>query len=109
MRFLETLCKYIMADIDGRVATLEQKHKECELQHENHNRRHDDAAKNNQRQTEILTEIQKLLASFEPTIKRSAGNYTTFDTLLRWAGGGTVIIGLLSAMLALGLAIKGML
>lgn len=109
MRFLKLISDYIMTDLTSRVTTLEVKHKECEIQHQNHNRRHDDHAKSNEKQTQILEDIQKLLASFEPTIKRSASNYTTFDTLLRWAGGGTVIIGLLSAMLALGMAIKGIL
>ena len=105
MRFLELIFSDIVQDVEDL-----KRHKDhCDQQHQNHNRRHDDAAKNHEAQTKVLERIADRLDGFEKTVTRTANNYTTFDTLLRWAGGGTVIIGLIAASIALAATIKGML
>ena len=98
-----------MKPIVEKVHALEQRQDECDAQHLSHNRRHDNVANNQILQTALLQRIAERIDSFEPTIKRSANNYTTFDTILRWAGGGTVMLGLISAMAAAILAIRGLL
>ena len=106
MWFPKILTEDDMNQIKEKVHALEQRQDACDVQHLSHNRRHDYAAKNQLLQTELLKRIAERIDSFEPTIKRSANNYTTFDTILRWAGGGTVILGLISALAAAIYSIK---
>lgn len=103
------LGKLICCDVMKDVEDLKRHKDHCDQQHLNHNRRHDDAAKNHEAQTKILERIADRLDGFEKTVTRTANNYTTVDTLLRWAGGGTVVIGLIAASIALAATIKGML
>lgn len=103
------LGKLICSDVMKDVEDLKRHKAYCDQQHLNHNRRHDDAAKNHEAQTKVLERIADRLDGFDKTVTRTANNYTTVDTLLRWAGGGTVIIGLIAASIALAATIKGML
>jgi len=106
MWFPKFITEKTMKPIEDRLERIESRQRECDLKHENHTRRHDDAAKNNAAQTKLLERIVEKLESYEPTIKRSANNQTTFDTLLRWAGGFTVLFGLASAFAAAVMTVK---
>lgn len=97
-----------MKPIEERLEKIENRQDTCDAKHESHTRRHDDAAKNHAAQTKLLERIAERLDGFEKTVTRTANNYTTFDTLLRWAGGGTVAIGFITAAIVLMLQIKGL-
>lgn len=108
MGFLKFIIEKTMKPIEDRLERIESRQRECDLKHEGHTRRHDDAAKNHAAQTKLLERIAERLDGFEKTVTRTANNYTTFDTLLRWAGGGTVAIGFITAAIVLILQIKGL-
>ena len=109
MWFPKILTENDMKPIEERIHLIEAKQEACEAQHLLHNRRHTDLSNQSATQTKLLEKIVGQLESFEPTIKRSANNYTTFDTILRWAGGGTVMLGLISAAAAAIYTIKELL
>ena len=109
MWFPKIMTEADMKPIIDKIAAIEQKQDACDTQHLNHNRRYTDLFNQTSVQTKLLEKIASQIESFEPTIKRSANNYTTFDTILRWAGGGTVILGLISALAAAIYSIKGLL
>lgn len=85
MRFLKLISDYIMADLNGRVSTLETKHEECEKQHQNHNRRHDDHTRDDEKQTKILEQILETLKEHAPVMKRARDDQTTRDKIKEYA------------------------
>ena len=95
-----------MKPIEERLTCIERRQDSCDIKHEGHNRRHDDAANSNAAQTKLLERIVEKLEAYEPTIKRSANNQTAMDTGLRWAGGFTVLFGLVSAFAAAVMTVK---
>jgi len=86
---------------EKKIAALENRMGSCDSQHETHNRRHNDTFDVQARQAELLGQILKKITDYEPTLKRSSNNYTTVDTILRWAGGATVIIVFVSGVFGL--------
>lgn len=85
MRFLKLISDYIMTDLNERITTLEIKHEECEAQHQSHNRRHEDNAKNNIKQTQILEQILETLKEHAPVFKRARDSQTTNDKIKEYA------------------------
>ena len=108
MWFPKIITEADMKPITERLDKLETRQDTCDVKHENHNRRHNDAANNHAAQTKLLERIAERLDGFEKTVTRTANNYTAFDTLLRWAGGGTVVIGFVTAAVVLVLQVKGL-
>lgn len=108
MGFPKFLTRNDMKPIEERLTRIESRQDTCDIKHEGHNRRHDDAANNHAAQTKLLERIVEKLEAYEPTIKRSASNQTAFDAVLRWAGGGTVLLGLISALAAAVVTVKGL-
>jgi len=86
---------------EREIAELKAHRLSCDSQHETHNRRHSDTFDVQAKQAELLGQILKKITDYEPTLKRSSNNYTTVDTILRWAGGSTVIIVFVSGIFGL--------
>ena len=93
MWFPKIMTEDDMNQIKEKVHALEQRQDACDVQHLSHNRRYDDLTKQSTAQTKLLEGIHETIKSYKPTIDRSARTYTTIDTILRWAGGVAVLLG----------------
>lgn len=70
-----------MNEIRAELIKINSKFETCDGKHADHNRRHDDAAKDSREQTKILGQILQTLQEHAPVFKRARDSQTTGDKL----------------------------
>lgn len=85
--------------IEGHGKALDDVRKfeiSCESKHREHHQYRRSTDSKLEGTNAVLSEILDILKEFKeavPTIRRTKDNYTTIDTIIRWGGGVTILIG----------------
>lgn len=78
---METIKEELIKIVREEMIKINARFEACDEKHQHHNRRHDDAAKDSQRQTKILEQILETLKEHAPVFKRARDSQTTGDKL----------------------------